>query len=136
MDFQAAGLPRRLRLQLDWVSPGWKSQVKLGNEPFTSASTGWIGFRSIKFLILADEPWRVYFQNTGLAQFHYDFAKSSLPEFAAISLEEFNQVTLHPGPGQRAILGALLFPPPEVSTNKYGIQFVGNNPYPPERLGN
>lgn len=88
--------------------------------------------RWIKFAITTNEPARVYYQDTRRFPFHYNFAAARLPEFKGMSAPEFDEVSLYPS-RQKLVLGTLLFAPvPE--TAEVGIQFVGMEPYTPERI--
>ena len=134
LDPQSALFQRRFyRLRQDPAdaSPGWKNQVFLEGDQFWSEPSSWMGVRWTKFIIVLDEPWRVYYQLSARYPFHYDFAVTELAAFRGKSLEQFNQLTLFRN-GQQAVLGALLVPPPGVSSNEVGIQLVGRDPYPPE----
>jgi len=134
LDPRSGLFPRRfylLRADANDASPNWKNQVNLeAGEQFLSQPSDWMGLSWVKFIILLDEPWRVYFQSSSRYGFHYDFAVAELPVFRGMSLAEFDRSTLYRD-GQQAVLGALVVPKREVSTNEYGIQFVGRDPYPP-----
>ncbi|HLU50007.1 MAG TPA: hypothetical protein VK116_18035, partial [Planctomycetota bacterium] len=111
--------------------PSWKPTVEFPFEPFrhegelASQTSTWI-----KFTILLCEPDKVYFQNSNVFAFHYDFATSELDPFKGMSNEEYDQVTLHAA-NQQAVLGAVLFPktfsdwPPQ----EFGVQLVRQDPY-------
>ncbi|MBI2929563.1 MAG: hypothetical protein HYY24_28195 [Verrucomicrobia bacterium] len=113
----------------------WKNLVRflsdeLPLDPFVlyqDRSLGWV-----KFTILADEPSRVFYQDSRKYLFHYDFAVQRLPSFEALSPERFREVSAHPS-NQRVILGSVLFPP-GAAFNEYGVQFVGLEPYPRETI--
>ncbi len=107
----------------------WKNQVAFPTDPFLAADTG-DQVRWIKFLILANDPTRVYFQDSTKYVLHYDFARARFPQFAQMSRTDFDTVSLYLT-NQQAILGSLLFPP---GTNilEFGIQFAGQDSYPPE----
>lgn len=116
-------------------SDDWKNLVAGGpDEPFQSeAPPPWNpGPRWIKFALLLEDPHRVVFQDSTRYVFHYDFARVRLPGFQGLTRAEFDAATLRAG-SQRAVLGAVLFPP---TTNiaEIGIQFVGLDPYPRERI--
>lgn len=109
-----------------------KLQIVFPDEPYavpgTSSSPGWI-----KFTILTSDLGTVYFQDSNLYPFHYDFAVAELPQFQGMTPAQFDQVTLFEQ-GQQAILGAVVFPPLVGGAHvhpEYGIQFVRQDPYPP-----
>lgn len=113
----------------------WKNVVHGdGNDPFQSEPVPRLRPepRWIKFAILLDDPHRVYFQDSGRYLFHYDFAVTRLPGFGGMTRSEFDAVTLRI-PGQRAVLGAVLFAPAS-GLNEIAIQLVGHDAYPRERV--
>lgn len=79
--------------------------------------------RWIKFLILTDDPTRVYFQDGNQRVLHYDFAKARLPRFAGLSRAAFDAISLRTNQ-QQVVLGAILFPP-DPKIPEWGIQFAG-----------
>ena len=88
--------------------------------------------RWIKFAIQTNEPTRVYYQNSSKYKFHYDFAKVRLPAFRGLTSSQFDAISLRTN-SQRIILGAVLLSPfPE--KREVGIQFVGQDQYPPEDI--
>lgn len=108
----------------------WKSQVQHPDDPFIRPGglpqPGWV-----KFLIETNAPSTVYFQDSNLYEFHYDFAVAELPQFAGMTPAQFDAVTLH-ATGQQAILGAVLIPPTAAGQHvypEYGIQLVRQDPY-------
>ena len=62
------------------VQSGWTETLGFPEDPYAVASQnhtlGWA-----KFMILADDPGTVYFQNSNLYPFHYDFATNELAPF-------------------------------------------------------
>src|SRR5687767_7739706 len=74
-----------------------KNQILFPIDSFRSAASnsapdgvGWI-----KFAILTEEPWRVFFQPSAKYLFHYDFAALYLHPFVGMQPAEFDAVTLH-----------------------------------------
>lgn len=125
------------------LTPGddWKNQIaaagtaEAAGEPFLSAASPqkpWEHPRWIKFALPLDEPGRVYFQDSSKYVFHFEFAQARLPRFASMSVAEFEAIALH-REGQRVVLGALLFPPSPL-VPEIGIQFVGDDAFPPEQV--
>jgi hypothetical protein len=86
--------------------------------------------RWVKFILLLPQPTRVWFQESARYPFHYDYAVKRLAPFAGMSRAQFDAVTLYRS-NQWAVLGAVLFPP-QISVPEFGIQFVGQDPYPRE----
>lgn len=87
---------------------------------------GWV-----KFLILSADPTTVYFQDSNLYSFHYEFAVAELPQFAGMTPQQFENATLY-STGQQATLGAVLIPQRALGqhvTPEYGIQIVRRDPY-------
>ncbi|HCO95536.1 MAG TPA: hypothetical protein DIU00_16575, partial [Phycisphaerales bacterium] len=67
-------------------------------------------------------------------EFHFDFALEQLDPFIGMTIEQFDNVTLHEE-GQQAVLGAVIFSPwAEPPFNEYGIQLVRNDPYSREEI--
>jgi hypothetical protein len=103
----------RSALLLVVVVPGivrgqdWKHQIVFPDDPYcaqpvSASDSGWV-----KFTIKLDDPCTVYFQDSQLYVFHYEFATSVLEPFIGMSASQFYQVTLYEE-GQQAALGALL----------------------------
>lgn len=88
--------------------------------------------RWVKFALLLDAPQRVWFQDSQKYPFHYEFGVARLPGFEGMTRAQFDAVTLRTN-GQRALLGAVVFPPsPHI--REIGIQIVGADAYPRERV--
>lgn len=117
----------RVSTSIKTPADDWKNQASF--DPFLAADEA-DQVRWMKFLILASDPTRVYFQDSTKYVLHYDFAKARFPKFAPLSRTDFDAVSLYLT-DQQAILGSLLFPP---GTNvlEFGIQFAGQDPYPTE----
>lgn len=112
----------------------WKNEIVFPDEPFLSepvfdANGG--GVRWVKFTVLMHDPTKVYFHDSHVYPFHAPFAIERLDPFLGMTLEQFNDVSLH-AQGQKAILGAVLFPPDTERFAEYGIQLVRQDAYPPE----
>lgn len=88
--------------------------------------------RWVKFALLQSAPHRAVFQDSSRYPFHYDFAVKRLEEFRGFTRAQFDAVTLRTN-GQRAVLGAVLFPPSPV-WREVGVQLVGADPYPREQV--
>lgn len=63
----------------------------------------------VKFAILLDEPWRVFYQDSTEFPFHYDFAAQRLAPFLGLDRPGFDAVSLR-RENQRVVLGTLLYP--------------------------
>jgi hypothetical protein len=87
-----------------------------------SGGDGGAGF--VKFAIVLSDPGTVYFQDSNLYPFHFDFATQRLQPFLGMSRAQFGAVSLRRA-GQQVVLGAVIFPP-FGSAREFGIQFVGS----------
>lgn len=118
----------------------WKNQIlatgtnAIALEPFLSrfAEGSSERLRWIKFLILLEDPHRVYFQASSKYAFHYEFARARLPSFARVSVDEFEAMSLHRD-GQKVVLGTLLFPQAPFLA-EVGIQFAGYDAFTSEQV--
>lgn len=111
----------------------WKSELTLPNEPFLSVPESFDAdtIRWVKFTILLSDPETVYFQDSRVYPFHYDFAKERIPEFRGLSRQEFDALTLE-GTERRAVLGAVLLPGDTERHPEYGVELVLNDEVHPE----
>ncbi|MBI2927008.1 MAG: hypothetical protein HYY24_15040 [Verrucomicrobia bacterium] len=134
---QVAGRFYRAIARTRTAGDDFKNQVFLPGDAFVSSPTfGSDEPRWIKFAILTSEPTRVFFQDTAMYLFHYDFATARLDAFKGMPRAAFDEVALHPA-NQQVVLGAVLYPPlfPDAQPPpEFGIQFVGLEPYPPETV--
>ncbi len=115
-----------------------KTTIVFPDDPFRNDGVfaeepGWV-----KFTIKLDAPNTVYFQDSQLYVFHYDFATAVLPPFIGMNPSEYYDVTLQEF-GQQAVLGAVILPsmagePPAAAFNEYGIQFIRYDPYTKEEI--
>jgi hypothetical protein len=114
------------------ASDDWKNHATYPLDPLLSADPGWGQFepRWLKFVIVLDEPHRIYFQDSAKYVFHYDFAVQRLPQFKNLTRAQFDAISLRRA-NQQVILGSVLFAPGENLT-EIAIQFVGLDPYPVE----
>lgn len=107
--------------------PTWKSDLEVPLDPFFSFPQGPIDeVRWAKFIVLMEDPGRVYFQDAFAAPFHYEFARDHIPAFAGMTRAEFDSVSLSNG-DREAILGAVLIPADSVTHPEYGVQLVSND---------
>ena len=109
----------------------WKNQAWFPEEPFRSPSPG-EAVRWVKFAILLDEPWRVFYQDSAEFPFHYDFATQRLPPLLGLDRAGFDAVSLR-RENQQVVLGALLYPP-RTTFVEYGVQFIGLDAYTPDEI--
>jgi hypothetical protein len=109
----------------------WKNQTWFPNEPFRSPSPG-EAVQWVKFAILLDEPWRVFYQDSTEFPFHYDFATQRLAPFVGMDRASFDAISLR-RENQRVLLGALLYPP-RATFVEYGVQFIGLDAYSPDEI--
>jgi hypothetical protein len=117
----------------DDTEPAWKNQIEYPNEEFQS----WTSPPYVKFTIITKEgfdPNVVYYQDCRMYEYHFDFALEQLDPFIGMTIEQFDDVTLHEV-GQQAVLGAVIFSPwADPPFNEYGIQLVRNDPYSREEI--
>ena len=113
------------------VDDDWKNQAWFPEEPFRSPSPG-EAVNWVKFAILLEEPWRVFYQDSTEFPFHYDFATQRLAPFAGMDRASFDAISLH-RENQRVVLGALLYPP-RTTFVEYGVQFIGLDAYTPDEI--
>jgi hypothetical protein len=111
----------------------WKYQILFPDEPFQS----WSAPPFVKFTIITKpgfDPNVVWFQDSNRFEFHFDFALEYLEPFVGMTIEEFDEVTLHAA-NQQAVLGAVILPPwHDPPFREYGIQLVRNDPYTREEI--
>jgi hypothetical protein len=119
----------RFRTTALTAADDWKNQIQVPSDVFSRTSDQ-SQVRWIKFLILTDDPTRVYFQDGNQRVLHYDFAKARLPRFAGLSRAAFDAVSLRTNQ-QQVVLGAILLPP-DPKIPEWGIQFAGLDAYPTE----
>lgn len=110
----------------------WANQLRFPNDPFwvRSDCDSQDTFQWAKFLILMDEPERVYFQDCSRYPLHYSFANLRFPAFQDLDPQAFDAIALHRN-GQRVVLGSILAP---LGGTEYGIQFAGQDPYATEQV--
>ncbi len=124
-----------------WNFTTWfvfKHNINFPNDPFFVLDSPPGGPGWVKFTIKLDDPCTVYYQNSDLYMFHYDFATNWLEPFIGMSVPEYYDVTLYE-PNQQAVLGAVLIPPlegepPAPTFDEYGIQFIRYDPYTKEEI--
>lgn len=131
-DSSPAGSPTmfyRFRTGTRTAADDWKNQVTIPTDSFlTTDEAGQI--RWIKFLILASDPTRVYFQDSTKYLLHFEFAKARFPQFSKSTRGDFDAVSLHLT-NQQVILGSLLLPR-RTNIMEFGVQFAGQEPYSTE----
>lgn len=113
--------------------PSWRNEISFPDDPFQS----WTSPPYVKFTIITTEgydPNVVYFQDSRKYEYHFDFALENLEPFIGLTIEQFDEVTLHAA-DQQAILGAVILPPwADPSIQEYGIQLVRHDPYTREEV--
>lgn len=120
----------RVQASARTATDDWKNQILFPEEAFRSPFDG--GVMWVKFIILTNEPGRVYYQDSSRFPFHYDFATQRLAPFNGMSRAAFDAVTLR-RQNQQAVLGTVLFPP-RANFVEFGVQFVGLDPYTPDEV--
>jgi Pyruvate phosphate dikinase, AMP/ATP-binding domain len=110
-------------------TPAGKTSIAYEDEPFVNYTSGDGGAGFVKFSIILTQPGTVYFQDSNLFPFHYNFASQHLEPFLGMTATQFDAVSLRRS-GQQVVLGAVIIPP--TGEREYGIQFVGYDPYPKE----
>lgn len=136
-DFSAGKDPLRFYRAVvsSWTAGlDWKNQLAAEEEPFRSPEPPFWqpASRWVKFALVLGPPPRLVFQDSTRWPFHYDFAVARLPEFAGMTRAQFDAVSLRTN-GQQVVLGAVLWPP-NPNFAEIGVQLVGLDPYPPERV--
>jgi len=111
----------------------WKNQIDYPFEEFQS----WTSPSYVKFTIITKDgfdPNVVCYQDCRKYEYHFDFALECLDPFIGMTIEQFDNVTLHEA-GQQAVLGAVILSPwADPPFNEYGIQLVRNDPYSREEI--
>lgn len=118
----------------------WANQLAFPYDSFFNPGScgATVPIQWTKFALVLESPERVYFQDSQAHLLHYDFASRRLAPFFGLTPEQFNAVSLRRA-NQRVVLGVILSPrqtgvrvPPVGSawSSEYGIQFVGQDPYP------
>ncbi len=106
----------------------WKHQIVFPDDAFQS----WTSPPYVKFTIVIQDgcdPNLVWFQDCTQYDYHFDFAVEWLEPFQGMTLEQFDEVTLHAA-GQQAILGAVILPSwHDPAFNEYGIQLTRMDTY-------
>jgi hypothetical protein len=104
-------------------SPDWRTTIEPSGDLFLARSAGdsleqltWV-----KFIVLAEDPTRIFYQNSRTYPFHFDFATRHIPPFIGMNHGDFDRVTLH-SEGRQALLGTFLRPLADAS--EYGVQFA------------
>jgi hypothetical protein len=101
----------------------WKNQAIFPTDPvLASTEAGQVRWR--KFLILVNDPTRVYFQDSAKYVLHCEFAEARLPQFSQLSRTEFDAISLYAN-NQRAILAAMLLAP---RTKALGVRHAVRGP--------
>jgi hypothetical protein len=121
----------RVQASARTAADDWKNQILFPDEAFRSPDDG-SNARWVKFVILTNDPRRVYYQDAAKFPFHYDFATQRLAPFTGMSRAAFDAVSLH-RQGQQAVLGTVLYPP-RANFVEYGVQFTGLDPYTPAEV--
>ena len=119
-------------------SPFWRNTMDFPDDPFRVLGTSDANPNWVKFAILLCDPTKVYFQDSVIYPFHYEFATQELDPFLGMSLQDFNQVSLFEQ-GQQVVLGTVVMPywignEVDPSIPEYGIQFVRRDPYDPQMV--
>jgi hypothetical protein len=115
----------------DETSDG-KNQLLLPNDGYASEPPGMDDgqVRWIKFIILREDPTRVFFQDSQKYLLHVDFATNRFPQFYGLSQIQFDRVSLYLT-NQQALLGTVLLPPKD-GVQEYGVQLSSRDPLPRE----
>lgn len=121
----------RAQVRARGANDDWKNQAWFPEEPFQSPSPG-EAVRWVKFAILLEEPWRVFYQDSTEFPFHYEFATQRLAPFLGLGRAGFDAISLRRA-NQQVVLGALLYPP-RTTFVEYGVQFVGLDAYTPDEI--
>jgi len=120
------------------TSPVWKFDFNFPNDPFTSNVIFESDPKWVKFTIKLDDPCTIYYQDSKLYIFHYDFATNWLEPFIGMTLPEYCAATLYEA-NQLGAQGSIILPPmtgnpPAPTFAEYGIQFIHYDPYTKEEI--
>jgi hypothetical protein len=110
----------------------WANLLRFPDDPFWKRSDcdSVDRLQWAKFLILVEDPSRVYFQDNSAYLLHYEFATHRFAPFQGLSADAFDAIALHRD-GQRVVLGSVLAP---LAGDEFAVQFVGVDPYPPAQV--
>ncbi len=86
----------------------FKNRVDHPFDPYLAFSPTFDGPSWIKFTIRVDQPEVVYFQNSSLTPFHYDFVAATLEPYIGRTPAEIDALSLH-ADGQELVFGAVLY---------------------------
>lgn len=110
----------------------WKNQIVYPEDPFRNPRTGPNDVEWVKFAILLPDPARVYYQDSAVFPFHYEFATQRLAQFKGFERRAFDLVSLH-HTNRQVVLGAVLLAP-DPGVVEYGVQFVSLDPFSPAEI--
>lgn len=113
-----------------------KNGLRLPDDPFINEPPDPYAvspeIRWVKFLFLASDPGRIWFQDSRKHGFHWDWARLRLREFAGATRSQFDAMTLRRD-GRVAVAGAVVLPG-SGSPAEYGVQFVGKDAFTREEV--
>jgi hypothetical protein len=124
----------RVASRLKTSADDGRNQLQAVDDPFLVRPMGGLFENPIhwaKFAILREDATRVWFQDSQRYPFHHDYARLRLKTFLGMSRTEFDLRTLYPT-NHLAVLGAVLIPGD--GRPEYGIQIVGQQPWPLEEV--
>ncbi|MBK6685661.1 MAG: hypothetical protein IPG45_14420 [Deltaproteobacteria bacterium] len=112
----------------------WKNRLQLPDDPFIvdPAFQEVEGLRFVKFAVLLRDPSKIYFQDSHLYPFHYEFASERLDPFLGSSRTELDRISLHEL-DQELLLGAVVLPV-DRTVEEIGVQLVRLDAYHPEMV--
>jgi hypothetical protein len=136
-DSNASNSPQTVQVVLHVTemppSEFWRDYIVFPDDPFKSEvisenDPGWV-----KFTIILSPPYDpniVYFQDSSIYPFHYQFATEWLEPFIGMNAQDYYNVTLYDA-NQQAVIGAVIMPA-DANIKDYGIQLIRYDAYTKE----
>jgi hypothetical protein len=110
----------------------WRNQMVTPYDKFSSPveTVSWV-----KFVIATNEPTRVYFADSSTYDLHYHFVTNRIAGFSNLSREEVDRRSQY-STNRQLYFGTVLQPWTSLPwpLPEYGIQLVGRDPIPPEKV--
>ena len=105
----------------------WTNQIRVFDQRIFAGSDLGDSPAFAKFTVDLDNPERVYFQDSERYPFHFQFARTRLPGYEGIGIQEYERISLF-RENQELLLGTVLLPP-DPSVTEVAIQFTGGEAF-------